>query len=31
MIENLIFIGIVIVGLLAFLWMTPDRSAGQDD
>jgi len=30
MTENLIFIGIVIAGLAAFLWMTPDRSDGQD-
>jgi nitrogen fixation-related uncharacterized protein len=29
--ENLIFIGIVFVGLLAFLWMAPDRSPDQDE
>jgi nitrogen fixation-related uncharacterized protein len=28
--DNLIFIGIVFVGLLAFLWMAPDRSQDQD-
>jgi len=27
--DNLIFIGIVFVGLLAFLWMAPDRSQDQ--
>jgi hypothetical protein len=29
--ENLIFIGIVILGLVCFLWMAPDRSPGRDD
>jgi hypothetical protein len=29
--ENLIFIGIVIAGLAAFLWMAPDRSPGKDE
>jgi len=29
--ENLIFIGIVFLGLVAFLWMAPDRSPDQDD
>jgi hypothetical protein len=29
--ENLIFIGIVILGLVCFLWMAPDRSPRQDD
>jgi hypothetical protein len=29
--ENLIFIGIVILGLAGFLWMAPDRSPKQDE
>jgi hypothetical protein len=29
--ENLIFIGIVFVGILAFLWMAPDRGPDQDE
>jgi len=29
--ENLIFIGIVILGLVGFLWMAPDRSPDQDE
>jgi hypothetical protein len=29
--DNLIFIGIVFVGLLAFLWMAPDRSPDRDE
>jgi hypothetical protein len=28
--ENLIFIGIVFLGLVVFLWMAPDRSPDQD-
>jgi hypothetical protein len=30
-VENLIFTEIVIPGLVGFLWMTPNRSPGQDD
>ena len=30
-VENLIFTGIVISGLVCFLWMAPGRSPGQDD
>jgi nitrogen fixation-related uncharacterized protein len=29
--ENLIFIGIVFLGLVAFLWMAGDRSPHQDE
>ncbi len=29
--ENLIFIGIVFLGLIGFLWMAPDRSPRQDE
>jgi hypothetical protein len=29
--ENLIFIGIVFLGLVAFLWMAADRSPEQDE
>jgi nitrogen fixation-related uncharacterized protein len=29
--DNLIFIGIVFVGLLAFLWMASDRSPDRDE
>jgi hypothetical protein len=29
--ENLIFIGIIVLGLAAFLWMAPDRSPHEDE
>ena len=29
--ENLIFIGIVFGGLVAFLWMAPDRSPEEEE
>ena len=29
--ENLIFIGIVFLGLVAFLWMAADHSPEQDE
>lgn len=29
--ENLIFIGIIFLGLVGFLWMAADRSPKQED